>query len=401
MNILLAVTGSISAYRALDICRSLTKDNHCVRVMVTRGACEFLNPNAFKYLGAEFVYSHSDDFNTNAYSKENKVLHIDLVKWCERLVIAPASANTIAKLSAGLCDDLISSVFLALGDKPCIIFPAMNTNMLSHPLTQRNLNTLEKLPNIFIHPTDSGVLACGDEGLGKLPKPEMISEIIPLISFNKSERTILITAGATMSPMDPIRYVTNPSSGLTGYELAKSFLKAGDKVILICGHEVTEKINYLTHLPNIELQYAPTTREMEKIVLENFDKSQVYISCAALSDIEFEVNAGKLKKDQLADSLKINRAPDILANVLSKRTHQKIVGFAAETNTDPNIFKEKWDRKKVDLLIGNKVNSGATEAKQGFGQNQNEYFFIKEGVIKEQKVLTKTQLADYIQEETK
>mgnify|MGYP006154375521 FL=1 len=99
--------------------------------------------------------------------------------------------------------------------------------------------------------------------------------------------------------------------------------------------------------------------------------------------------------------MKINRAPDILANVLSKRTHQKIVGFAAETNTDPNIFKEKWDRKKVDLLIGNKVNSGATEAKQGFGQNQNEYFFIKEGVIKEQKVLTKTQLADYIQEETK
>jgi phosphopantothenoylcysteine decarboxylase/phosphopantothenate--cysteine ligase len=401
MNIILAATGSISAYRALDICRSLTKDNHSVKVLVSAGACEFLNPNAFKYLGAEFVYTHSDDFNTNAYSKDNKVLHIDLARWCDRLVIAPASANTIAKLNAGFCNDLISSVFLALGDKPCIIFPAMNTNMLSHPLTQRNLESLEKLPNIFIHPTDTGELACGDMGLGKLPKPEMIAEIIPLISFNKPKRTVLITTGATMSPMDPIRYVTNPSSGLTGYELAKSYLKAHDKVILVCGHEVTEKINYLTHLPNIELKYAPTTREMEKVVLENFDKSSVYISTAALSDIEFEVNAGKLKKDQLSSSLKINRAPDILANVLSKRTNQKIVGFAAETNTDPAIFKKKWDRKKVDLLIGNKVNSGATEAKQGFGQNQNEYFFIKEGVITDQRVLSKTQLADFIQEETK
>ncbi len=401
LNILLAVTGSISAYRALDICRSLTKAGHYVRVLVSRGACEFINPNAFKYLGAQFIYLSSDDFNTEVYSKDNKVLHIDLVKWCDKLVIAPATANTIAKFSAGLCDDLISSVFLALGKKPCIIFPAMNSQMLSHPATQRNLKYLSELENVFIHPAESGELACGDQGLGKLPKPEMIAEIIPAISFTKPTRKVLITTGATMSPLDPVRYITNPSSGLTGYELAKAYLASGDQVVLVCGYSVTDKINYLTHLPNIVILKANTTREMEKVVSEHFDNCDVYISTAAMSDIEFQMKDGKLKKDGLVDHLKITTAPDILASVMAKKKNQKIIGFAAETDTDESVFKKKWLRKPVDLLIGNKVNSGITSKMQGFGQNENEYFFIKDGEIKDQKILSKKELADYIQGETK
>lgn len=399
MNILLAVTGSISAYRALDICRSLTKNSHSVKVILTKGATEFVKPEVFKYLGAEAIFSFADDFNTHVYESNNKVLHIDLVKWCDRLVIAPASANTIAKLANGICDDLLSSIFLAIGIKPVLIFPAMNSNMLEHPMTQANLQKLQSLNNIFIHPTESGELACGDEGFGKLPKPELIAEVIPLINLSTPKRTVLITTGATISPLDPVRYITNPSSGTTGYEFAKSYLANGDKVILVCGHNTTTQIENLRHLPNMIILQTNTTRQMQEAVLEHFETSDIYISSAALSDLEFEVSEKKLKKSDLNQSLSFQTAPDVLKSVLERKKHQIVIGFAAETDTSESIFKEKWNRKPVDLLIGNLVNSGASSSKIGFGQDRNEYFFIKEGNIISKAVLTKSQLADKIVKE--
>lgn len=181
MNIILIVTGSISAYRSLDICRGLAKKGHSIRVICSKGATEFINPNAFHYLGAEKVYSANDDFNLKQYTSSTNVLHIDLVKWCDKIVISPASTNTIAKLAGGFCDDLLSSVFLALGEKPCLIFPAMNTKMLAHPIVQDNLNKLKRLENVFIHPTADGLLACGDTGAGKLPPIEQIIDVIYVI----------------------------------------------------------------------------------------------------------------------------------------------------------------------------------------------------------------------------
>ena len=398
MKILLGVTGSISAYRALDICRGLVKDGHEVKVILSRGAEEFVQYKTFSYLGAKKVYRAMDDFNIEVEPNTN-VLHIDLSKWCDKLVIAPASANTIAKIANGFCDDLLSSVFLALGDKDCAIFPAMNTQMLNHHNTQRNLESLSKLPNIFIHPTDEGELACGDTGAGKLPKPEMISEIIPLINTNTPTSKVMITTGATIAPLDPVRYMTNPSSGLTGFELARAYAQKGSYVTLIHGHNVTTKVQYLKHLPNIELVEAKTTKGMLEAVQARFDEVDTYISTAAMSDVEFEFSDNKVKKKDIDSGLKIKTAPDVLGTILKTKKHQKVVGFAAETDCSAEVFEEKWNRKPVDLLIGNQVSNGIQSEQKGFAANENHYYFVKEGKITSDQFLTKKDLATYIMEE--
>ena len=390
MKILLAVTGSISAYRSLDVCRGLTKAGHEVKVILSKGAEEFVQYKTFSYLGASKVYRAFDDFQDY---EDSNVLHVDLVKWCDKFIIAPASANTIAKLASGLCDDLLSSVFLALGNKDCVIFPAMNTNMLSHPLTQKNMQTLSELNNIFIHPTDEGELACGDIGAGKLPKPEMLSEIIPLITTTKGSKKVLITTGATIAPLDPVRFMTNPSTGLTGYELAKVYLERGDHVTLIHGHNVDVRVQYLNYLPNIELIEAKTTSDMLEAVNSRFNNTDTYISTAAMSDLEFDFQADKVKKTQLDSDIKVNKAPDVLKTMLEQRTTQKIVGFAAETNCTEEVFKEKWNRKPVDLLVGNEVSNGVQSEQKGFAVTSNHYYFVKEGKIISNKHLSKSQLA--------
>lgn len=395
MNILLAVTGSISAYKALDICRGLTKSGYKVRVITSKGADEFINSNTFHYLGAEQVYSRDDDFNLKQYDDQMNVLHIDLVKWMDKLIIAPTSANTIAKLANGFCDDLLSCVFLALGAKSCIIFPAMNTQMLEHPMTQTNLTKLRTLENVFVHPTLSGELACGDVGVGKLAPVEQILDVIEAHSFSSNKKTVLITTGATISPLDPIRYITNPSSGKTGYEFAKKYLAKGYKVILICGYNTIHAIENLRELPAIKIKTANTTQEMKEVVHKYFASSDIYISTAAISDIEFRQSEHKLKKNKLENILKFNAAPDILASVLEKRKKQIIVGFAAETSDNEDIFLEKWNRKPVDLLVGNIVNSGARSNGKGLGFNKdsNKYYFIKNGKVIHTQELTKAELA--------
>ncbi len=395
MNILLAVTGSISAYKAYDICRGLVKNDHKVKVVLSKGALEFIQPNTFSYLGADSVHLPMDDFGLNIKTPGN-VLHIDLAKWCDRFVLCPATANTMAKLAAGMSDDLLSSIFLAQRNKDVIIFPAMNSDMLAHPITQRNIETLASLPNTFVHPTDSGILACGDIGFGKLPETDKIIDIIPIVNTQAPKRTVLITTGATISPLDPVRYLTNPSSGKTGYELAKAYIQSGDKVVLLYGHNSTGKIQYLRDLPNIELVSVKTTQDMLAAVQAQFDNCDIYISTAAISDIEFDISDDKLKKKDIQNALKIKQAPDVLATVLKSKTHQKIVGFAAETSSDSSVFNEKWNRKPVDLLIGNLVNSGACGTVKGFNTDANQYYIVKAGKITETKDLTKENLAKLI-----
>ncbi len=190
MKILLGVCGSISAYRSLDICRGLAKKGHTVKVVLTRGALEFVKPEVFSYLGADEVFLPADDFNVKT-AKDRNVLHIELSKWAQRLVIAPASANTLAKFAHGMCDDLLSSIFLASPQLDTVIYPAMNTNMLEHPLTKKNFKTLSDLSNLFIHPTKEGLLACGDTGAGKLQDVDLIVETAPLVTFGPQNETFL------------------------------------------------------------------------------------------------------------------------------------------------------------------------------------------------------------------
>lgn len=400
MKFILGVCGSISAYKSLDICRGLTKAGNEVRVILTKGALEFVKPEVFRYLGASQVYLPHDDFNPQAMGQGN-VLHIELSKWADQLLLAPASANTLAKLSQGRCDDLLSSIFLASPKTPTIIFPAMNTNMLGHPLTQKNLAALSGLSNVFIHPTKSGELACGDEGEGKLQDVELIIETAPVIKLDKPKKKVLLTTGATIAPLDPVRYLTNPSTGLTGYELAKSFLQMGYAVTLIEGFKSSPKIKYLKDLPHAQVLSANTTREMQALVMANIQSHDIYISSAALSDIEFAPSAQKLKKDSLQGNLQIQQAPDVLKEVIELRSNKlqpQLVGFAAETDNDTSVFLKKWKNKPVDVLVGNRVSNGAMGKAEGFGSDENQYTILKRDAVFFQGRLMKSQLAHKIAE---
>ncbi len=395
MNILLAVTGSISAYKAYDICRNYIKSGHQVKIILTSGALKFIKADTFNYLGASSVYTASDDFNIE--KKMTNVLHIDLSNWLDTLVIAPASANTIAKLANGLCDDLLSSVFLTSEKKNKIIFPAMNTQMYLNSITQKNIERLNSLHNIFIHPPTVGELACGETGIGKLPAPHIISEFTESYPINISKRVILITTGSTIAPIDPVRYITNPSSGKTGYQLAKAYLKRGCQVKLIYGSQSSFPVEAIINHPNLELYAVTTTNEMYNKVQEHFPICDVFISSAAVSDIEVERKDNKIKKVESNTHIDFKWAPDILASMIKqKSSNQKIVSFAAETNNLETNFSNKWKSKPTDLMSGNKVHNGFNQESIGFGKNENNYFFIKNGEIKENHHLSKNQLSQYI-----
>jgi phosphopantothenoylcysteine decarboxylase/phosphopantothenate--cysteine ligase len=395
MKILLGVTGSISAYKAYDIARNFIKNGHEVKVILTSGALKFIKPETFNYLGVQKVYQPGDDFNLD--QTMDNVLHIDLKDWCNLFVIAPASANTLAKLANGLCDDLLSSIFLTAEKKNIIIFPAMNTQMYINTVTQDNLNRLKTLQKTFIHPPTSGELACGEIGIGKLPDPETISEFVDCYPIKHNERKILITTGSTVAPLDPVRYITNPASGKTGYELTKSYLKSGCKVTLIYGSLSNIPVHTLLEHPNLTLVKASTTQDMYDKVNAAFDSCDVFISSAAVSDIEFDQSSKKLKKSLTKNHIEFSWAKDILGTMVQKKNpKQKIISFAAETNDLKENFSKKWKSKPVDLMVGNKVHNGFSGKPQGFGQIKNQYFFIMDGNVEEEKELSKAELSKFI-----
>jgi phosphopantothenoylcysteine decarboxylase/phosphopantothenate--cysteine ligase len=397
MKILLGVSGSISAYKSLDLARGFINAGHEVKVILTKGALQFVVPQVFHYLGAKNVYLAEDDF------QNSNVLHIELAKWCDQLVIAPLSANTLARLVRGEASDLLTSVFLSItNDKMISLFPAMNTNMLHHPFTEENLKHLAKiktLGNIFISATDIGLLACGDIGDGKLPSVEEITEITPLLQTNMQNKKIVISTGATLSPLDPVRFLTNSSSGLTGYFLAKDFLKLGYEVSVVAGIYATEKLNLLKKHPRFSLTRVATVTQMSETIHAKLTNANLYIGAAAISDIEFPDVDHKLKKDEMTDSLKIIPATDILKSIIAKKySHLKIIGFAAETELSDEILLKKYHSKPVDLLIGTKVNNGILCEKptEGFNNTEAYYRFMENGKITFEGKLSKVDLAKNI-----
>lgn len=400
MRILLGVSGSISAYKSLDIARGLVKKGHEVKVILTEGALKFVVPEVFTYLGVSDVYKSQDDFS------HKNVLHIDLARWCDVFAIAPVSANTLSRIAQGQASDLLSSVFLALEPhKNTLIFPAMNTNMLHHPFTEKNIEDIKKLKtlsNLFVSPTDAGILACEEVGLGKLPNVDEIIEIIPTMIRpiqNADQKTILVTTGATIVPLDPVRYLTNSSSGITGYYLAEAALSMGHKVVMIAGAHSTAKLNLYSKHPNFKLLRAKTVEEMKDAVHSHLADADLYISSAAISDIEFETSDSKIKKDSMGDSLKIRPATDILKTVLEKKSASlKIVGFAAETDPSDSVLNKKMQSKPVDLLVGTKVNNGLTKNQEvsGFNVDFAEYRLLSPKGFTFEGILTKKELAHKI-----
>jgi phosphopantothenoylcysteine decarboxylase/phosphopantothenate--cysteine ligase len=381
MKILLAVTGSIASYKSFDVARLLVKNGHEVRVILTKGALEFIRPETFRYIGVEATYLPTDDFVPGNLSQGSTVLHIELTKWADKLVIAPASANTIARLAMGITSDLLTSVFLAYGNKPVLIFPAMNTQMWSNQRVQEHVSKLETLAHVGIINPVSGLLACGDIGAGKFPEVNAVVDLVetynPTLNTNK---TIVITAGATASPLDPVRYLTNPSSGKMGISVAKAFLQAGHKVTILAGHQCTEEVDYLKGHPNFKLIKTPTTALMKEAALKEFPSSDLYISTGAIADIEFDPADMKIKKESMGTTLPFKQAADILKEILTIKKNQQIVSFAAETETTEEVFREKMNRKPVDLMVGNKVANGLIGGPEveGFQKSHGEYFFVSQ-----------------------
>lgn len=404
MRLVYTVCGSISAYKSYDIVRSLVNNGNQVKVILTKGALQFIKPQTFRYLGALEVYGHDDDFNFPKTAEDSNVLHIELARWCQKLIIAPASANTIANLSMGAANDLLSSVFLALEDhKPVLIFPAMNTQMLQHKLVQENMSVIERLKKVSqvkIMPTKKGELACGEMGAGKLLDTD---EIVDLIEATKTKpktnsKKLLIVTGATISPLDSVRYLTNPSSGLTGFHFAKQALARGHEVKVLAGKYATKKLDNLVAHESYQLERFTTTEQLKEIVAQQIDQYDAYLSPAAIGDIEFTFSEEKIKKSQFQESIPFKVGADILKAVVENYSHKFIVGFAAESHLTDKVLLEKWNSKPVNILVGTKVSNGLENAQkeEGFSRPSADYAIMMDGEIQRHQDWKKEDMVSFV-----
>ena len=399
MKILIGVTGSISAYRALDIVRGLTKVGHEVSVVLSKGALKFVVSEAFYYLGALKVYRPSSDFGRERAG----VLHIDLAREHDLFVIAPASANTLSKLAYATADDTLSSLLLALRrDRDVLIFPSMNPDMWNAPATLKVRERLAKQnKNFHIFAPSAGEMACGEIGEGKLPSVSAILNAIECwpLKQQRRARKVLITTGSTTAPLDPVRFLTNPSSGKTGIALARESLRAGDEVTLITGPSCPDlaiDFHILPHFKEIKVQ---TTLDLFEAVKTNIESADCFISAGAPCDfVAPEIAPQKIKKESGSLKATFEQAPDVLAWVSAHHGARVLcVGFAAETNLNSEMLEAKWQRKPTDYLVGTEVNGPwGTQKAAGFGTDEATYLIRLSDGQYERKTLAKTQLAQLI-----
>ena len=365
-NILLGVTGGIAAYKSAEIVRHLKKSGASVRVVMTRSAEEFITPLTFQALSGNRVSAELLDAEAEA-----AMGHIELAKWADGILIAPATANTIARLSSGRGDDLLSTVTLAF-DGPISVAPAMNQAMWRDKRTQENLKKLID-QDFGICGPGSGEQACGDVGLGRMLEPLDILDIFSL-SFNEgtlSGKKILITAGPTQEPIDPVRFITNRSSGKMGYSLVEAALESGANVTLISGPVNIEPPS------NCNFVSIKTAKEMYDAVMHHISGMDVYIGTAAVSDYSpAKASDSKIKKDGSSSPmvLELKENQDILKSVSELEQRPYVVGFAAETNDLIKNAEKKLSNKNLDLIIANDVSNKEI----GFDSDDNEVTLITE-----------------------
>ena len=365
-NILLGVTGGIAAYKSAEIVRHLKKSGASVRVVMTRSAEEFITPLTLQALSGNRVSTELLDAEAEA-----AMGHIELAKWADGILIAPATANTIARLSSGRGDDLLSTVTLAF-DGPISVAPAMNQAMWRDERTQENLKKLID-QDFGICGPGSGEQACGDVGLGRMLEPIDILDMFSL-SFNEgtlSGKKILITAGPTQEPIDPVRFITNRSSGKMGYSLVEAALESGANVTLISGPVNIEPPS------NCNFVSIKTAEEMYEAVMHHISGMDVYIGTAAVSDYSpAKASDSKIKKDGSSSPmvLELKENQDILKSVSELEQRPYVVGFAAETNHLIKNAEKKLSNKNLDLIIANDVSNKDI----GFDSDDNEVTLITE-----------------------
>ena len=363
-HILLAVTGGIAAYKAIDLTSKLTQAGYEVRVMLSNHAQEFVTPLSFQAISRNPVY-------TNTFKEETpeEIQHVSLGDWADAIVIAPATANTIAKLSVGIADDMITSTLLAT-ETPKFVAPAMNVHMFENPRTQRNIEVLKGDGYHFIEPGD-GYLACGYVAKGRMEEPLQIVSVMNQFFNNDAVSTdssfsgkrALVTAGPTVEVIDPVRYVTNRSSGKMGFAIAEALREKGAEVTLVTGP------TQLTDPKGINVIHVQSAEDMFNAVKERYNAQDIIFKAAAVSDYTpSEVLDHKMKKREGDLSVTFKRTTDILKYLGDNKKHQYLVGFAAETQNIEAYAQDKLARKNADVIISNNVGDKTI----GFKSDDNE-----------------------------
>ena len=379
-NILLGVTGSIAAYKSPEIVRNLRSEGFSVRVVLSESAKEFVTETTLQAVSSYPVRSSLWDAEAEA-----AMSHIELARWADCILIAPATANFLSQLSYGSANDLLTTLCLATRSK-IFVSPAMNSVMWENKAVQENRATLVSRGINIIEP-DYGDQACGEVGVGRMPNPDIIAGIIKEnFSENPSPlqgKKVLITAGPTREPIDPIRFISNRSSGKMGYALASAFNAAGCNVRIISGP------SSLPFPDACDVVKIETAQEMYHEVHKSLKDIDIFVSAAAVSDYSSEkVDEHKIKKNDQKMSLHLIKSPDILSSVTSLRSHPFCVGFAAETDNIEVYAKEKLIKKELDMIIANKVGSNL-----GFDSDENSVLVLWNGGSKRYKKQLKISLA--------
>jgi len=382
-RVIIGVTGGIACYKAVELVRLLVKDSLAVQVIMTRAAMEFVTPLTFQTLSGKPVATET--FNL---TQESEIGHINLADSADLFVIAPATANVIGKIAAGIADDLLTTVLMAT-QAPVLIAPAMNIHMYENPILQENIRKLRRIGYHFMEPAE-GYLACGYEGKGRLPEPEKILEEIRSLLRKKDllgER-FLITAGPSREPLDPVRYISNRSSGKMGYALARAAVRRGAGVVLVSGPSAIEPPSAVRLIP------VNTAAEMRRAVLEQFPECTAVIMAAAVADYRpVDASSKKLKRGKAPLDIRLEPNPDILRELGRRKNGKLLVGFAAETEELIANATRKLHEKNLDLIVANDV----TQAGGGFDGDTNIATIVdRSGASDSLSLMTKDELADRI-----
>lgn len=382
-NILLGVTGGISAYKACELSRLMLKEDAKVNVVMTSNAEKFVSALTFQYLTGNKVSTDMYDIS------DEKISHIDLADKSDLIIICPATANFISKFANGIADNLLLNILLAT-KVDIIVCPAMNVNMYENKIIQENIKKLKKNGVIFIEP-ESGELACGWEGKGRLAEVQNIINFLKKKFKNKklSKENILITAGATREFLDPVRFISNPSSGIMGLCIAEEFKMRGAKVNIVAGHTDVDLSNFDSYIR------INTADEMKNEIAKQLKKYSVIIKVAAVGDYKFKkIKKDKIKKDENKIDFDLEKNTDVLQFIGNKRNkNQILIGFAAETDKVIQNAKKKVKNKNLDFIVANDISKEGS----GFGSKSNFTTIISsDGKIDKLGLQTKETIAEKI-----
>ena len=385
-KILLCVTGGIAVYKAAALTSKLVQAGAHVKVILSESAQKFVAPLTFQALARNEVYVDTFD-----EKNPHVIAHIDLADWADLILLAPATANTIGKIAGGIADNMITTVLLA-ATSPVWIAPAMNVHMYDHPAVKKNLSILAEFGYQFIEPSE-GYLACGYVGKGRLEEPEKIVELVQQFFTNQAHKnlkgkTVVVTAGPTREKIDPVRFISNHSTGKMGYALAEEAKKQGAHVVLVSGP---------VELPaplGLDVVKVESAEEMYNAVLKYYDTADVVIKTAAVADYRPKITYDHKVKKQAGDSsIELERTKDILLELGKRKKNQVLVGFAAETENIEEYARKKLTAKNADMIVANNVKAEGA----GFGTDTNIVtLFKRSGSVLDLPLMSKSEVAKRI-----